>query len=99
MTLEPKTIEEAQALLAGQRGVVTFTGGGTKIGPLAPDAVAIRTLALNRIVEYAPSDQVVTAEAGGPVAAPYKETAEHGPAPPAGSPRPGRGTVGGDRAG
>jgi glycolate oxidase FAD binding subunit len=70
LVLEPSTVEEAAEALgrsAAERLAVTFVGGGTDLGlggrPTRLDAV-IRTLALSRLVEHAPADQVVTAEAG-----------------------------------
>ena len=68
--LVPATIEEARAAVErlGREGkAMMFVGGGTKPSLGAPpsrlDAV-IRTAGLARILEYAPSDQVVTVEAG-----------------------------------
>jgi glycolate oxidase FAD binding subunit len=67
---EPATVEEAQELLrAAHRGKkrVAFAGGGTRLG-LGPKPVGVElvlgTRKLSRIIEYAPSDQVVVAEAG-----------------------------------
>ena len=68
--LVPMSIDEACAALAelGAAGRASvFVGGGTKLSLGAPpsrlDAV-VRTTGLARIVEYAPSDQVITVEAG-----------------------------------
>jgi len=70
IVLEPATLEEAAAALcrsAADRLAVTFVGGGTDLGlggrPARLDAV-IRTGALSRLVDHAPADQVITAEAG-----------------------------------
>ena len=62
--LHPGTIEEAQALLADGRRRVAFVGGGTAMAPPQNVDAVIHTGGLNRIVEYAATDQVVVAEAG-----------------------------------
>lgn len=60
MIATPASIEEAQQLLARSSGTVAFAGNGE-----APAAdTIIRTTSLDRLVEYAPSDQVVTVECG-----------------------------------
>jgi glycolate oxidase FAD binding subunit len=67
---EPATLPEAAetvgtATREGRR--LVFVGGGTELelgaAPEALDAV-VRTSRLQRVLDYAPSDQVVTAEAG-----------------------------------
>ena len=58
--MTPATIEEAQELLRRAQGRVVFLGGGTAIGAPPPHDQVLSTAALNRIVEYAPPDQVVT---------------------------------------
>ena len=70
LVFEPATLEEAAEALARSAAdqlAVTFVGGGTDLGlggrPARLDAV-IRTGALSRLVDHAPADQVVTAEAG-----------------------------------
>jgi glycolate oxidase FAD binding subunit len=67
---EPSTIDEARAALESlsrERMASLFVGGGTKLQLGAPpsrlDAV-VHTAKLSRIVEYSPSDQVVSVEAG-----------------------------------
>jgi glycolate oxidase FAD binding subunit len=67
---EPSTIDEARAALESlsrDRLASVFVGGGTKLQLGAPpsrlDAV-VGTAKLSRIVEYSPSDQVVSVEAG-----------------------------------
>lgn len=67
---EPESVEACAEVLAGAaraRLRLAFVGGGTALGlgnpPLALDA-AVYTRRLNRIVEYAPEDQVIVAEAG-----------------------------------
>jgi len=64
--LEPRSIEEAAALLP-RAGRVQFVGGGTELelgAPLGPVDSVVRTGSLARIVEYHPSDMVIVAEAG-----------------------------------
>jgi glycolate oxidase FAD binding subunit len=67
---EPSTIDDARAALerlSKERLASVFVGGGTKLGlgaaPSRLDAV-VRTTKLSRVVEYSPSDQVVSVEAG-----------------------------------
>jgi glycolate oxidase FAD binding subunit len=76
--MTPSTIEQAQELLRNAKGHVIFVGGGTKIGTPPPHDQVMSTAALNHIVEYAPSDQVVMAEAGVTLAALQRELAKHG---------------------
>ncbi|MFI5120088.1 MAG: FAD-binding oxidoreductase [Thermoanaerobaculia bacterium] len=80
----PATIEEAAAVLEEQsraRASVGFVGGGTSLGlgrpPRRLDAV-IRTERLTRIVEHAPSDQIIVAEAGITLAGLQRAVAAHG---------------------
>ncbi len=68
--IAPGSIEEARFALerlGRERRKTVFVGGGTKLAlgaaPSQLDAV-VRTTGLARIIEYAPSDQVVTVEAG-----------------------------------
>jgi glycolate oxidase FAD binding subunit len=79
----PSTVEEAAAVLgekAGARASVGFVGGGTALGlgrpPRRLDAV-LRTEHLTRIVEYAPSDQIIVVEAGLTLAALQRAVAAH----------------------
>jgi glycolate oxidase FAD binding subunit len=68
--VEPATLDEAAAIIAaaardGRR--LAFAGGGTELGlGAAPEAldVLVRTTALDRVVEHAPLDQIVTVECG-----------------------------------
>ena len=67
---EPSTVEETVEAVAGAaRGSksLAFVGGGTDLEAGAPpgklDAV-VRTTRLSRVVEHAPSDQIVIVEAG-----------------------------------
>lgn len=99
-TLEPTSVDEAQELLRGlarDRQSVLFVGGGTELGlgaAVATDAV-LKTGKLDRIVEYAPSDQVVTVEAGVTLAALQQELAKHGQRLALDPPLPERATLGG----
>ena len=68
-TLEPTQLEECGELLgraARERQRVAFVGGGTalEVGNVgtAPDVI-LSTRRLDRVVEYAPEDQVIVAEA------------------------------------
>lgn len=90
----PATIEEAQALLR-KGGRLVFQGGGTVPGTAPEKATVIRTTALNRIVEYAPSDQVVTAEGGVTLLQLQRELARHGQRLALDPPFPDRATLGG----
>lgn len=76
--MTPTSIEQAQELLRGAKGRVVFVGGGTELGPPPPHDHLMSTAALNRIVDYAPSDQVVTAEAGVTLAALQRALAKEG---------------------
>jgi len=62
----PSTLDEcSEVLRRGER--VTFVGGGTEMSLGAPASAVdaeVRTAKLSRIVEYAPSDMVMTVEAG-----------------------------------
>jgi glycolate oxidase FAD binding subunit len=71
----PASLQEAQEILrlcARERMSVGFAGGRTEIGlgarPLRLDAL-VETRLLARVFDYAPSDMVLAAEAGTPVAA------------------------------
>jgi len=70
--LEPSTPAEAAELMREQAAAgahIAFAGGGTHtIGRPARGDVALSTLGLRSIVEYAPEDQTVTVEAGVTVA-------------------------------
>ncbi|MEI7703450.1 MAG: FAD-binding oxidoreductase [Deltaproteobacteria bacterium] len=101
LVLEPGTVEEAvgaMARCAADRLAVAFVGGGTMLGlgarPARLDAV-IRTGALSRLVDHAPADQVVTAEAGMTLAALNEALALHRQRLPLDVPFSSRATVGG----
>ena len=101
LVLEPATLEEAAEALrrsAADRMAVTFVGGGTDLGlgcrPARLEAV-IRTGALSRLVDHAPADQVVTAEAGMTLDALREVLALHRQWLALDPPLPDRATVGG----
>lgn len=80
----PSSVGEAAAFLeekARASESVAFVGGGTSLGlgrpPRRLDAV-LRTNRLTRIVEHAPSDQIVVVEAGLTLAALQGAVAAHG---------------------
>lgn len=97
----PATLEEAaevMAMAARERLRLGFVGGGTALGlgaaPAGLDAV-VRTERLARILEHAPADQVVIAEAGVTLAALQAALAGHGQRLALDAPRPERATIGG----
>jgi glycolate oxidase FAD binding subunit len=97
----PATLEEAaevMAMAARERLRLGFVGGGTALGlgaaPAGLDAV-VRTGRLARILEHAPADQVVIAEAGVTLAALQAVLAGHGQRLALDAPRPERATIGG----
>jgi glycolate oxidase FAD binding subunit len=101
LVLEPGTAEEAAGALArcaADRMAVVFVGGGTMLGlgarPARLDAV-VRTGGLSRLVDHAPADQVVTAEAGMTLAALNAVLARHRQRLALDAPFPARATVGG----
>ena len=69
-TVVPATLDEAVEIMrarAARGSSVSFMGGGTDLGyGNSPERVdtLLRTEKLMRVVEYAPSDQIVTVEAG-----------------------------------
>ena len=99
--VEPPSVEDAQELLreaSAQKRKVAFAGGGTRLalGP-PPRGVqqVIRSAKLSRILEYAPSDQVVTVEAGVTLAQLQAELAKNGQRLAMDPPRPDAQTLGG----
>ena len=93
--LRPRTIEEAQALLAEGGRRLAFVGGGTAMAqPRNVDAI-LYTGGLNRIVEYAATDQVVVAEAGVTLRALQGELGKHGQRLALEAPLADRATLGG----
>lgn len=98
---EPATVEEAIEVVAGSARdgkALTFVGGGTDLGLGAPpkrlDAV-VKTSRLARIVEHAPSDQIVIVEAGLTLGDLQKALASHRQRLALDPPLPGRKTLGG----
>jgi glycolate oxidase FAD binding subunit len=98
---EPTSVAEAAEVLQGcaaGRQRVVFLGGGTDLGvglpPSALDAV-VRTGRLDRVVDHAPADQVVVAEAGLTVAALQRHLAGHRQRLALDPPFPERATLGG----
>ena len=70
----PASVAEAAEVMragAAARRTIAFLGGGTDAGlaAAAPVDEVLRTTGLARIVEYAPADQIVVAEAGVTLAA------------------------------
>jgi glycolate oxidase FAD binding subunit len=99
--LSPSSVEEAATILeakARTHARVGFIGGGTALGlgrpPRALDAV-VRTERLTRIVEHAPSDQIIAVEAGLTLAALQTTVRAHGQRLALDSPLPERTTIGG----
>jgi glycolate oxidase FAD binding subunit len=97
----PSSVEEAAAVLgekARTHARLGFVGGGTALGlgrpPRALDAV-LRTDRLTRIVEHAPSDQIIVVEAGLTLADLQRAVAVHGQRLALDPPLPERQTVGG----
>jgi glycolate oxidase FAD binding subunit len=89
---------EVLTMAAHERLRLGFVGGGTALelgaAPAGLDAV-VRTERLARIIEYAPADMVVVAEAGVTIAALQAEVAAHGQRLALDAPSPERATVGG----
>ena len=97
----PATLEEAAEVMtmaAHERLRLGFIGGGTQLGlgaaPTGLDAV-VRTEKLARILEHAPADQVVIAEAGVTLAALQAALGVHGQRLAFDPPAPERTTIGG----
>nr|WTB28643.1 FAD-binding oxidoreductase [Streptomyces sp. NBC_00830] len=79
--VEPTTTAQVADVLRSTTGTVVPVGAGTKTGWAAPPAscdLLLRTTRLDRVVEHAPGDLVVVAEAGVPLAALQQQLAEHG---------------------
>jgi glycolate oxidase FAD binding subunit len=83
-TLSPTSIDELSQMMADATAaaqIVGVRGAATKVGWAAPGApvdVMIGTLGLDRIVEHAAGDLVVTAQAGVPLAALQEHVASSG---------------------
>jgi glycolate oxidase FAD binding subunit len=99
--VEPRTLDEAAEIVGacardGKR--LAFVGGGTELGVgAAPESldVLLRTRALDRVVEHAPLDQIVTVECGVRVADLQRRLAAHGQMLALDPPWADRATVGG----
>jgi len=97
----PATVEEAAEAVrecARDKLSLAFVGGGTDLGLGSPpsrlDAV-LRTEGLARVVEHAPSDQIVSVEAGLSLSALQRTLAGHGQRLALDPPFPDRATAGG----
>jgi len=99
--VEPATLDEATEVVAAcarDRRHLAFAGGGTELGLGAPPErldVLLRTTALNRIVEHAPLDQIVTVECGARIGELQRALAAHGQRLSIDPPWADRATVGG----
>ena len=77
----PTDAAEVAEVLRSTSGTVVPVGAGTKTGWAAPPAscdLLLRTTGLDRIVEHAPGDLVVVAEAGVPLASLQRRLAVYG---------------------
>ena len=97
ITISPTNLDEcSSALASGHR--IAFVGGGTQLDlgnpPEEVDA-QVRTDRLTRIVDYSPSDMVLTAEAGVTLAQINAAAAEHGQRLALDPPNADRATIGG----
>lgn len=97
----PSSVEEAAAFLeekARAKASLGFVGGGTSLSlgrpPRRLDAV-LRTEHLTRIVEHAPSDQIIAVEAGLTLAALQRAAGAHGQRLALDPPLPEKSTIGG----
>lgn len=98
---QPRSVEAAAELLAlaaRERRRLAFVGGGTALGlgnaPNKLDAVVL-TRSLNRVIEYAPEDQVIVAEAGVVLSDLQALAAQHGQWLGVDAPDAARATLGG----
>ncbi|MDQ2869936.1 MAG: FAD-binding oxidoreductase [Acidobacteriota bacterium] len=105
LVFTPDSVEEAAEVMARcarDAARMLFVGGGTDLEaghpPEAIDAVLL-TRGLGRILEHAPSDQIVVAEAGVPLALLQQVVGEHGQRLALDPPLPERATLGGLVAG
>src|SRR6267142_1307253 len=93
--LTPGSIDEAQSLLAEGGRSVLFVGGETAIPPGPPVDLELSTGRLDRVVEYEPADQVITAECGVTLAQLQGELGKHGQRLALDPPQPEKATLGG----
>jgi glycolate oxidase FAD binding subunit len=78
--VQPASLEDAQELLRQKKATV-FVGGGTRMSIGPPPRKVEQVLSsgkLNRLVEYAPADQIVACESGMTLSALQHELASHG---------------------
>lgn len=101
ITFVPETVDAAASRIAETERsgeAVTIIGGGTDLDiGHPPDRVdlIVRTTKLNRVVEHAPSDQIIAVEAGLTLAQLQKVTGAHGQRLALDPPLPERATAGG----
>ncbi len=101
MVYEPSTLEEAVEAVreaARDKKRLAFVGGGTDLHLGAPPAgldAVLKTGGLARVIEHAPSDQIVIAEAGLTLAALQVALAAHRQRVAIDPPLPARATLGG----
>src|SRR6266550_5802180 len=97
LTHSPKDLDECSTALATKHRIA-FVGGGTQLElgnpPNAIDA-EVRSDRLRRIVDYSPSDMVLTAEAGVTLAEINAAAREHRQMLALDAPQPERATIGG----
>lgn len=97
-TYWPERVEECSEVLAAESGRIAFIGGGTELGlgtrPTELDAV-VRTGRMARILDYAPADMVLVAEAGATLAQVQAAAAAEGQMLALDPPHPERATLGG----
>ena len=99
--IEPASIDECAELMgraAREQQRVAFVGGGTALGlgnPGPEPHVVLSTRRLDRVVDYAPEDQVIVAEAGLTLARLTELAAPNGQWFGVDAPHPERATLGG----
>jgi glycolate dehydrogenase FAD-binding subunit len=101
LVYEPASVDEAAEVVRerGREGKsLAFVGGGTDLDLGAPpsrlDAV-VKTTRLSKVLEHAPSDQIVIVEAGATLSALQRALAPHSQRLAIDPPEPSRATVGG----
>jgi glycolate oxidase FAD binding subunit len=98
LEFEPADLDEAAAAMqrtAREKLRVAFVGGGTSPAPVQVVDAVVCTRRMARILEYAPADMVLVAEAGVTLAQIQEATRAHGQMLALDPPRPERATVGG----
>jgi len=97
ISYSPGNLEECSAALSSKHRIA-FVGGGTQLdlgNPLNAIDAEVRTDRMNRIVDYSPSDMVLTAEAGTTIASINAAAREHRQMLALDPPQPERATIGG----